>query len=222
VVPQCDARFALWSGLATGLYVGVAVWGWGDASSFIAHPARLGLVVSSMALTAAAWFSGLSAFSRGQHAAPGGRWIFVPLAIVSLGMAWLPAYADRRNLGTLDGDAVRCLGLVTFLIGSVIRLLAVYALGNRFSALVAVQPNHRLKTDGLYRLVRHPSYSGALLAMAGWALVFRSGFGLVLVALVVPIVVVRIRDEERFLASEFGDEYARYRRRTWRLLPWVY
>jgi protein-S-isoprenylcysteine O-methyltransferase Ste14 len=58
--------------------------------------------------------------------------------------------------------------------------------------------------------------------MAGWTLVFRSGPGLLLVLLAIPFVLVRIQDEERFLVSEFGDEYERYRRRTWRLLPFVY
>ena len=137
-------------------------------------------------------------------------------------MACLPPYADRHNLGTLDGDAARYFGLLAFLAGSLIRLITLFALGNRFSALVAVQPAHRLKTDGVYRFVRHPSYLGALLAMAGWTLVFRSGPGLLLALLMIPFVLVRIQDEERFLASEFGDEYERYRRRTWRLLPLVY
>ena len=131
VVPRFDVRFALLSGLATGLYLGAAVWGWGEASSFLAHPARRGLVVSSMALTAAAWFSGLSAFSRGRRAASGARWIFVPLAIVSLGLAWLPPYADRRNLGTLDGDVARYLGLVTFLIGSLITIGVLLSIASR-------------------------------------------------------------------------------------------
>jgi protein-S-isoprenylcysteine O-methyltransferase Ste14 len=57
---------------------------------------------------------------------------------------------------------------------------------------VAVQPAHRLKTDGVYRFVRHPSYLGALLAMAGWTLVFRSGPGLLLALLMIPFVLVRI------------------------------
>jgi Isoprenylcysteine carboxyl methyltransferase (ICMT) family len=78
--------------------------------------------------------------------------------------------------------------------------MTLFTLGNRFSALVAVQPAHRLKTNGVYRFVRHPSYLGALLAMVGWTLVFRSGPGLLLALLMIPFVLVRIQDEERFLA----------------------
>jgi protein-S-isoprenylcysteine O-methyltransferase Ste14 len=72
--------------------------------------------------------------------------------------------------------------------------MTLFALGNRFSALVAVQPDHRLKTDGVYRFVRHQSYLGTLLAMAGWMLVFRSGPGLLLALLMIPFVLVRIQD----------------------------
>ena len=221
-MPRFEPRFALLSGTVTSLYLGLTVWAWGEPSGFFGHPARLGLVGASVILTVVSWFSGISGFSRGRRASPGGKWIFAPLAILALGMAWLPPYADRHNLGTLDGDAARYFGLLAFLAGSLIRLMTLFALGNRFSGLVAVQPAHRLKTDGVYRFVRHPSYLGALLAMAGWTVVFRSGPGLLLALLMIPFVLVRIQDEERFLVSEFGDEYERYRRRTWRLLPLVY
>jgi protein-S-isoprenylcysteine O-methyltransferase Ste14 len=97
-----------------------------------------------------------------------------------------------------------------------------FVLGRRFSALVAIQEGHTLVTEGPYRLVRNPSYLGALLAAAGWSLVFRSGLGLLVVALLAWLLVVRIDAEEALLASEFGDEYDAYRRRTWRLVPWLY
>src|SRR2546421_6640852 len=155
-----NPRFALLSGIVTLLYLGLTVWAWGKPSVFFGHPARLGLVGASVVLTVASWFSGISGFSHGRRASPGGKWIFAPLTILALGMACLPAYADRRNLATLDGDATRYFGFLAFLAGSLIRLMALFALGNRFSALVAVQPDHRLKTDGIYRFVRHPSYLG--------------------------------------------------------------
>jgi protein-S-isoprenylcysteine O-methyltransferase Ste14 len=86
-----------------------------------------------------------------------------------------------------------------------------------------LQPDHLLKTDGFYRFVRHPSYLGALLAMAGWALVFRSIVGLLLTAAICVPIVARIRAEEEFLVQEFGDQYRAYQQRTqWRLLPLIY
>jgi protein-S-isoprenylcysteine O-methyltransferase Ste14 len=104
----------------------------------------------------------------------------------------------------------------------VLRLAAVFALGRRFTGLVAIQEGHRLKTNGLYRYLRHPSYTGALLYMAGYVLVFRCWLGLLLIAATLAILFARMNAEEALLESEFGEEYASYRRRTWRLVPWVY
>ena len=102
------------------------------------------------------------------------------------------------------------------------RLWPVFVLGRRFSGLVAIQPGHELVTDGPYRYVRHPSYLGMMLALAGWALVFRSAVGLAATALGLLVLATRIEAEEALLASQFGEPYEEYRRRTWRLLPGVY
>ena len=58
--------------------------------------------------------------------------------------------------------------------------------------------------------------------MMGWTLVFRSLLVLVLVPILIWIVIARIQAEERLLAAQFGQAYADYRRRTWKLLPFVY
>ena len=136
-------------------------------------------------------------------------------------VAWLPAYTDRRDLWTIDGDAVRYLGLALFVVGSVLRVGAVFVLGRRFSGLVAIQEGHELVTGGRYRVIRHPSYLGLLLSLFGWALVFRSALGVLVSLLLLPLV-ARMNAEEALLESEFGDRYSDYRRRTWRLLPFVY
>ena len=95
-------------------------------------------------------------------------------------------------------------------------------LGALFSGFVTVQKGHFLMTGGCFRWVRHPIYTGSLLALTGFFLVFRSG----LVLLALPLYLVgtlwRIADEERLLATVFGQEYERYRARTWRLVPFVY
>jgi len=106
--------------------------------------------------------------------------------------------------------------------GGIIRLWPVYVLGRRFSGLVAIQPGHRLVTRGIYRIVRNPSYVGLLLSSFAWNLVFRSGIGVVLSALMIPPLIARIRAEERLLNSQFGEEYQAYCRRTWRLIPGLY
>ncbi|HEY2486821.1 MAG TPA: methyltransferase, partial [Candidatus Binataceae bacterium] len=54
-------------------------------------------------------------------------------------------------------------------------------------------------TTGLYRVIRHPSYSGLLVNSLSWALAFRSGVGVLLTALLTPPLIARIRAEERLL-----------------------
>ena len=91
-----------------------------------------------------------------------------------------------------------------------------------FTWPLAEQPPHALLTTGPYRLVRHPSYAGALVGAFGWALLFRSAPAFGLIALLFPFFVPVIAAEEATLVDEFGDAYRDYRRRTWRLIPFVY
>ncbi len=204
-------------------FLALVIWGWGDWTTFFANPARVGLIILTLSGATAYGFSGSSSVGIGRREDPGSRWIFILLIIMAIAFAWLPPHLDRLNRSSIDGDAVRYLGLIITAIGGFVRVATVFELGHRFSIFVAVQPDHRLKTDGFYRFVRHPSYLGALLAMVGWALVFRSIIGLLLTAAICVPIIARIRAEEDFLVREFGDQYRGYQQRTrWRLFPFVY
>jgi protein-S-isoprenylcysteine O-methyltransferase Ste14 len=204
-------------------FLALVIWGWGDWTTFFSHPARAGLIVLALAGGIAFGFSGSNSLAVGRREDPSSRWIFIPLIIIAIAFAWLPPRLDRLDRWTIDGDTIRYLGLIVTAIGSFLRVATVFELGHRFSIFVALQSDHRLKTDGFYRFVRHPSYLGALLAMAGWALVFRSTIGLLLTAAMCMLIIARIRAEEDFLVREFGDQYRAYQRCTrWRLLPFIY
>ncbi len=203
------------------VYFGLAVWGYGDWREFIASPARAGALLVFAAASAAAMFTSGN-ISSGRREDTSNRWIFVPFMIVGLLLAWLPPYMDRREIWTIDGEVVRFLGLAMLAVGCVLRIAPVFVLGRRFSGLVAIQEGHELVTDGLYRVIRHPSYLGLLVTLFGWSLVFRSAIGVLVTLLFIPLLVARMNSEERLLESEFGERYADYRRRTWRLVPFVY
>jgi protein-S-isoprenylcysteine O-methyltransferase Ste14 len=208
---------------STLLLLALVIWGWGDWTTFFSNSARSGAIILALAGAIAYGFSGSSGCGTGRREDPSSRWIFFPLIIIAVGFAWLPPHLDRLNRWTIDGDPVRYLGLILTAIGGFVRVATVFELGPRFSFFVALQSDHRLKTDGFYRFVRHPGYLGALIAMAGWALVFRSTVGLLLTMTMFMPIIARIRAEEDFLVREFGAEYRAYQQRTrWQLLPFIY
>ena len=150
------------------------------------------------------------------------RWVIAAIGVIGLLAAFLPAYTDRLDVWTIDGDTVRWIGVALYVVGGALRLWPVFVLGNRFSGLVAIQPGHTLVTDGIYGVIRHPSYLGLLVNALGWALAFRSGVGVLLTALMIIPLVARMNAEEALLRSQFGDAYASYMARTSRLIPGVY
>ena len=201
--------------------VGLSALGWGGLGALLAHPARAALVVLSLVFTLVALVSPVN-LSSGQREDVENRRLFVPGAAGVLLLAWLMPFMDRRDVWTIDGDAARYLGVATLVIGGTLRIWPMFVLGRSFSGLVAIQPGHELVTHGPYRYVRHPSYLGMMLGLVGWALVFRSSVGLVAGGLGLRLLLERIDSEEALLASHFGDAYADYRRRSWRLVPWLY
>jgi protein-S-isoprenylcysteine O-methyltransferase Ste14 len=207
--------------LGTAFYLGLAILGRGGFAAFFAHPALTALAILFAALAIAALFAGGN-LSPGVREDRANRWVLAAFGLISLLAAWLPAWCDRKDFWTLDGDAIRWLGVLLFAAGGALRLWPVFVLGHRFSGLVAIQPGHTLVTSGIYRLIRHPSYLGLMINALGWALAFRSAAGVLLTALLIPPLLARIRSEENLLRTQFGADYDVYRARTSRLIPGIY
>ena len=203
------------------VYLGLAIAGWGGVDAFFANPARTAVVIATVVMAGAAVFSSAN-LSTGEREDRSNRWVIGALGVIGLLSAWLPAYTDRKEFWTIDGDTVRWIGVILYAAGGALRLWPVFVLGRRFSGLVAIQPGHTLVTDGIYRTIRNPSYLGMLVLSLGWALAFRSFAGVLLVALMIPPLVARMRSEEALLRAQFGEVYAAYCARTWRLLPGLY
>ena len=114
-----------------------------------------------------------------------------------------------------------CLGLL--MLGLAIRWSAIYTLGKSFSANVAIHSTQRLNQSGLFRVVRHPSYSGLLLIFLAMGLNTHNWLGLgIIVLLPAAALVYRIHVEEVALTGAFGAEYVAYSQRTKRLIPGIY
>jgi protein-S-isoprenylcysteine O-methyltransferase Ste14 len=107
--------------------------------------------------------------------------------------------------------------------GLVIRWTAILTLGSFFNTRVAIHQDHRLIRTGLYRLVRHPSYSGLLLVFLGLGLSL--GNWLSVAVVVIPffaVLLYRIRVEESSLVEALGQDYVEYCKTTKRLLPGIF
>jgi protein-S-isoprenylcysteine O-methyltransferase Ste14 len=111
-------------------------------------------------------------------------------------------------------------GTVVMWLGLAVRAWAVVALGQAFRTTVEVDTDQPVVTRGPYRWVRHPSYTGLLLLMAGVGLAVGSWVGL-LICVLVPgwAILRRIRVEEAELGRVLGEPYQAYRRHTRRLVP---
>jgi protein-S-isoprenylcysteine O-methyltransferase Ste14 len=203
------------------LWLLLAVGGEGGFSAFFANPARTSLIIVTFVLMAASIFT-QGNLSRGEKEDRGNRWVVWVVLAVGILDGWLPAYSDRTGLLTFGGEDVRWAGVILFTLGGILRLWPVFILGRRFSGLVAIQKDHHLVTGGIYKTIRNPSYLGLLISVVGWALAFRSILGLALAAMFVPVLIGRMRSEERLLSGYFGAEYEAYRAHSWRLIPHVY
>jgi protein-S-isoprenylcysteine O-methyltransferase Ste14 len=120
------------------------------------------------------------------------------------------------------GHWLKTAALITMTVALAIRWSAVLSLGKAFSANVAIRESQTVKTDGLYSLVRHPSYSGLLLVFL--AIGLHSRYWLSFFIAVVPTTAAllnRIRIEETALIQAFGDEYKAYAKHTKRLIPGI-
>lgn len=201
--------------------LGLAILGAGGFAAFFAHPPLTVIAIAMLAMAVASLFAPGN-LSSGAHEDSGNRWALLAFWVLTLLSAFVPAYTDRKDIWVIDGEAIRWVGAALYIVGGALRMWPIFVLGNRFSGLVAIQPGHRLVTDGVYGIIRHPSYLGLMVFGFGWALAFRSGIGLVLAALMIVPVLARIRSEEKLLHEQFGAEYEAYRSRTARLIPGLY
>jgi protein-S-isoprenylcysteine O-methyltransferase Ste14 len=114
-------------------------------------------------------------------------------------------------------------GILILLFGSVILLVSRIQIGQYGGAKITLEEDHRLITNGMYRHIRNPQYLGFLLIFIGYS--FSLGGLIIAVVTALGLFIVfrsRILLEEKLLLEAFGEEYAEYMRRTWKLLPRIY
>ncbi|WP_160138710.1 methyltransferase family protein [Chryseobacterium sp. c4a] len=117
----------------------------------------------------------------------------------------------------------RYLGLFLFVCGFILRVSAIRNLGKFFTMDLSIRKDHQLITTGVYKFIRHPSYTGIIIGLAGIGLTLNNWislcFGTILFFMAFN---KRISNEERGLVNCFGDEYIQYQKKTKRWIPFIY
>ena len=138
---------------------------------------------------------------------------------VGLAASYQPFLVARWTIGSGVSSII---GLVMTIAGAMLALWARFRLGRNWSGIVTIKEDHELIQTGPYRLVRHPIYSGILLAALGTALAFGRVIFLVDAGIVLGLLFWKSRIEDGFLAAHFGQAFEDYRRRVAALIPWLF
>lgn len=144
----------------------------------------------------------------------------LPLALV-----FYLLYQHQPHYGWLDNRFVPAgpfgewLGVLLTAAGIGVAFWARWHLGTNWSGVVTLKEGHELIRTGPYRSIRHPIYTGILLALFGTAIAFGAVRGLFAVAIVWLSFYIKARREESFLSQEFGPGFAEHQQHTGMFLP---
>jgi protein-S-isoprenylcysteine O-methyltransferase Ste14 len=185
------------------------------------------------AITEAAWLLWLAYWAWSAHGVK--RATRVESALSRFGKYWLPiivAVLLLQPLQIFSGTLLDAyfvpsllwivwLGLLLTIAGLLFACWARAILGRNWSGVVQLKQDHELVEAGPYRHVRHPIYSGLLLAFLGTALMIGQWHALLALAIIATSFWRKLRLEERWLGEYFGDAYADYMRRVKALVPGI-
>lgn len=150
--------------------------------------------------------------------------IFALFALIGGGywLAFMSAYTWRAA-GPRLGDWAVWTGAALAVAGAALRVWSVALLGRYFTYVVRVSADQHVVEEGPYGLIRHPSYTGALMLGVGIGLSTRYALApLIILVTNLAGYLIRIHVEERALAEGIGEPYRAYMRRTRRLVPYVW
>jgi protein-S-isoprenylcysteine O-methyltransferase Ste14 len=151
--------------------------------------------------------------------------LYVTVGMIELGGLAAVACALLLPSATItwNREIVFWAGIALILAGVALRSWAVRTLGRYFLPVVAVRTDQQVVRDGPYRLIRHPTYSGALLTLLGFGLTLTNWAAVVaLLGCALAGLAYRVRVEEQALLRTLGQPYREYMAQTTRFVPFLF
>jgi len=182
-------------------------------------PLKLGLifVISEIALS----YLRRSGKKSKKHDAGSLKALWITITAAMTAASFVTRYVPVAHF-PLPPAVAQILGLL-FVCGLVLRWWAIISLGKFFTVDVAIASDHQLVVRGPYHWMRHPSYSGMLLAFLALAGTFQNWVSILCIMVPISIALAyRIYIEEIALEATFGSAYHRYADLTKRLIPGVF
>ena len=125
-----------------------------------------------------------------------------------------------QNLSMFSVQSI--IGLALIIIGLIIMIVGQATLFRNYSGTVLIRVDHQLITHGIYRFTRNPIYLGAIMVFTGLPVYTASLYGFLTMLILIPIILNRIRLEEKLLTEEFQDAFQKYKETTKKLIPFIY
>lgn len=149
-------------------------------------------------------------------------WIVI-ISSISLSIFVSYIHFEDFSLMMTTQNWIIYLGLFVLFIGIFTRFLIIKSLGKYFTVDVTIREGHKIKKDGIYSILRHPSYAASLLTFLGLGLFLNNWFAL-FIAFIPPFLafLYRIKIEEKALTEQFGQDYIDYKKQTKKLIPFIY
>jgi protein-S-isoprenylcysteine O-methyltransferase Ste14 len=175
-------------------------------------------------LLGAVWLFGLlSAKPVARTQSSGSRLLEMGLTILAFCLVFTRYFQSGWRALTFvpNSQLAGATGLLLVLLGIALSIWARLVLGGNWSAAVTVKQGHTLICRGPYSIVRHPIYTGLLLALLGVAFIVGEVRCLLGVGVLALSYWLKLRMEERFMVEQFGADYRRYQERVKALIPYV-
>ncbi len=151
-------------------------------------------------------------------------WVFIVLASLVFLAGVAVALWDFIRLEKVvwTPNPLDIVGLVMFAGGTALRQVGKRTVGRNYSYGLRTFRDQKLIQRGVYKYVRHPITLAALIYTPGIPVVISSAYGFLVMLLLIPLFLYRIRIEEKMLLEKFGSDYREYMRRTKKLIPFLY